>query len=148
MTQLRDLNESQWADPYTRSQQLRKQFREEKKKDKKLFEEAERIRDKHSLQIDLLPETAKDRVLAKQVEYKPKPIDLEAKRLDAAAAPLFSKSKEGPLKLVQARTRLKADPFSVSFSQIKQKTEDKPNDVTLVKKRKISALVSYSDSDD
>lgn len=69
LTQLQQLQNSSWSDPYTRSQQLRRKFREQKKKDKALEEEADRIRDKHSLHIPLLPETVDDVVQAKMIQY-------------------------------------------------------------------------------
>lgn len=69
LTQLQQLQNSSWSDPYSRSQQLRRKFREQKKKDKALEEEADRIRDKHSLHIPLLPETVDDVVRAKMIQY-------------------------------------------------------------------------------
>lgn len=166
LTQLQTLNETQWSDPYTRSQQLRKQFRQEKKKDKLMVEETEKVRDKHSLQIELLPETTSDIIGAKSIEYNATHL-LDEKRLDAAVAPLFNPSKKkniGKLgHLASVRTRLKTDPFyqpkpfTTKFS--KEKESMKLNDVKVVKpiqKRKkirhndeqtTTALVSYTDSD-
>ena len=173
LTQLQTLNETQWSDPYTRSQQLRRQFRQEKKKDKLMLEETEKVRDKHSLQIELLPETTSDIVAAKSIEYNATHV-LDEKRLDAAAAPLFNTSKSkrkhaGTLgHLASARTRLKTDPFyqSKPFTTTTRPSNNetgsiKLNDVKVVKpveKRKkirhndaphqtTAALVSYTDSD-
>lgn len=69
LTRLQQLNDSQWSDPYTRSQELRRKFREQKKKDKELQKEADEIRDKHSLHIDLLPESPSDSIQAKMVDF-------------------------------------------------------------------------------
>ncbi|KAG1122446.1 hypothetical protein G6F42_011473 [Rhizopus arrhizus] len=170
LTQLQTLNETQWSDPYTKSQQLRRQFRQEKKKDKLMLEETEKVRDKHSLQIELLPETTSDIVGAKSIEYNATHV-LDEKRLDAAVAPLFNTSKSkkkhvGTLgHLASARTRLKTDPFyqSKPFTTARPSNEKgsmKLDDVKVVKpveKRKkiryndapqqTTALVSYTDSD-
>ncbi|KAI8366644.1 uncharacterized protein BYT42DRAFT_504670 [Radiomyces spectabilis] len=69
LTQLQDLNDALWKDPYARSQALRRKFREEKKKDKAIQEKTERLRDKHSLQIELLPEDPADQIQAKLMTY-------------------------------------------------------------------------------
>lgn len=177
LTQLQTLNETQWSDPYTKSQQLRRQFRQEKKRDKLMLEETEKVRDKHSLQIELLPETTSDIVGAKSIEYNATHV-LDEKRLDAAVAPLFNTSKSkkkhvaGTLgHLASARTRLKTDPFYQSKpftsttrpSSTSETGSAKLNDVKVVvkpveKRKKIrhndasqqtttTALVSYTDSD-
>ncbi|KAI7898113.1 CWC16 protein [Cokeromyces recurvatus] len=139
LTQLQSLNDAQWADPYTRSQQLRRQFREEKKKEKQKAEEAERIRDKHSLQIELLPEQISDVIEAKSIDYhrqnelisSSNPLD--TKRLGIAVSPMFTKKKIGDNtnsknslgKIVKIHTRLKTDPFynSKPFSNKLSKEE-------------------------
>ncbi|CEP16979.1 hypothetical protein [Parasitella parasitica] len=174
LSQLQTLNETQWSDPYTRSQQLRRQFRQEKKKDKLIVEEAEKIRDKHSLQIELLPETTSDAIEAKSIEYNATHV-LDEKRLDAAVAPLFSKAarinvsggKLGLGRLASVRTRLKTDPFyhpkPFTTKLTKEKETAPQNGAKVVvkpiqKKRKklgetveptstTAKLVSYSDSD-
>ncbi|KAK4508852.1 uncharacterized protein ATC70_013475 [Mucor velutinosus] len=175
LTQLQTLNETQWSDPYTKSQQLRRQFRQEKKKDKLILEETEKLRDKHSLQIELLPETTSDIVEAKSIEYNATHV-LDEKRLDAAVAPLFNTSKSnkkhvGTLgHLASARTRLKTDPFYQSKPFTTTTATARPsnetgsmklNDVKVVKpvekrqkirhndapKQTTTALVSYTDSD-
>lgn len=69
LTQLQRLNDVHWSDPYTRSQQLRRKFREEKKREKAAKEVTERLRDKHSLHIDLLPESPTDQLQAQMVHY-------------------------------------------------------------------------------
>ncbi|KAI8890904.1 DUF572-domain-containing protein, partial [Backusella circina FSU 941] len=69
LTQLQNLNNSQWSDPYARSKQLRRKFREEKKRDKTTLEENNKIKDKLSLAIDLVPEIPKDVIQAKSIEY-------------------------------------------------------------------------------
>jgi coiled-coil domain-containing protein 130 len=170
------LNESLWADPYSRSQQLRKQFRQEKKNDKRLLEETEKVRDKHSLQIELLPEAPSDVIAAKSVDYNASHL-LDKKRIGTAVSPLFKQasSHENDKQLTdlghiaKIRTRLKTDPFynpNPFSSQQKQKevvpesSTKKLTDVHVVKpikkKKKLRnddttsgtvALVSYTDSD-
>lgn len=119
LTQLQHLNQSQWSDPYTKSQQLRRQFRTEKKLEKAQLEENKVITDKHSLQIELLPEIPSDVIGAKSVEFST-PHLLDKKRLGTAVKPLFSSDKkevasEKELKdlkhIAKIHTRLKTDPF-------------------------------------
>ncbi|KAI7864053.1 CWC16 protein [Spinellus fusiger] len=69
LTKLQRLNDSQWEDPYRQSQQLRRKLREEKKADKKVEEETQLLRNKHSLHIELLPKDPQDEVAAKLIEY-------------------------------------------------------------------------------
>lgn len=122
LTQLQTLNDSQWSDPYTKSQQLRKQFRQEKKRTKTELDASEKIRDNYSLGIPLLPETSSDLVGAKSISYAKSHL-LEKKRLETAVAPLFpaAKKKKGNSSsdhlsqdlshVAKIRTRLKTDPF-------------------------------------
>ncbi|KAI8366427.1 CWC16 protein [Choanephora cucurbitarum] len=128
LTQLQQLNTSQWADPYTRSQQLRKQFREEKKRDRAAKEETERVRDKHSLQIELLPPTIHDEVEAKSISYASTE-QLDKERLKTAVSPLFQQKKEKSAvhhlsHIAKIHTRLKTDPFYSSnpFSRRKEQS--------------------------
>jgi coiled-coil domain-containing protein 130 len=177
LTQLQSLNESQWSDPYAKSQLLRKQFRTEKKLEKAKFEATEKLRDKHSLQIELLPEIPSDIIGAKSVEYNAQHV-LNKKRLETAVKPLFDKNsskKEGDQHLkelshmAKIHTRLKVDPFynprpfssgKLSSSSSIPNTTMKLNDVKVVKpsKKKIrnndgdsvnssALLVSYPDSE-
>ncbi|KAI9487502.1 MAG: CWC16 protein [Benjaminiella poitrasii] len=156
ITQIQNLNDAQWADPYTRSQQLRKQFREEKKREKRKAEETEKIRDKHSLKIELLPEHISDVIEARSVDYRRQSDStsnsdpLDTKRLDVAVAPLFSNRKSDSSsassnsldKIVKIHTRLKTDPFynPKPFSNKLHKEADTSkahsnSDVAVVKKK-------------
>ncbi|CEG72904.1 hypothetical protein RMATCC62417_08385 [Rhizopus microsporus] len=162
ISQLQQLNNQQWADPYTRSQQLRRRLREEKKMDKAAKEEADKIRDKHSLHIELLPEIPEDIVKAKSVEYDTSHI-LDQKRLETAVSPLFRKikTKNQAIHLAKIQTRLKTDPFlNSSFSNRIKRSSDSDNKDTNKKSKKDSSnnnnssssssnggLVLYSDSD-
>ncbi|KAG2211846.1 hypothetical protein INT47_004533 [Mucor saturninus] len=154
ITQLQDLNQSQWSDPYLKSQQLRKQFRQVKKKDKSEFEETEKVRDKHSLGIALLPESTSDVIGAKSVEYKTSHL-LDKKRLETAVAPLFNQIKPTEKELnnlghiAKIHTRMKTDPFY----NPKRANAIKLNDVVVKPSKKKSrsndgkGLVCYTDSE-
>lgn len=69
LTQLQRLNDAQWSDPYTQSQQLRRKFRDQKRIDKANLEKKEQLRDKMSLHIDLVDEHPDDHVKAKLTEF-------------------------------------------------------------------------------
>lgn len=157
ISQLQDLNQTQWSDPYAKSQQLRRQFRQVKKKDKTEFEEAEKVRDKHSLGIELLPETSGDIIGAKSIEYKTSHL-LDKKRLETAVAPLFNQKKPTDKQLnnlghiAKIHTRLKTDPFY----NPKPSNTIKLNDVVVKRSKKKlrnndgdkkTALVCYTDSE-
>ncbi|KAG1054244.1 hypothetical protein G6F43_003726 [Rhizopus delemar] len=156
ISQLVDLNEQQWADPYTKSQKLRKRFREEKKKERLAREEDEKIRDKHSLHIDLLPETVSDTIQAKSIEYDASHL-LDQKRLQTAVSPLFRKKTQSTRleHMAKTQTRLKTDPFynpTHPFSSLQKRAN--PEDIVISNKKKkkeddsSTSLVFYSDSDD
>lgn len=72
LTQLQRLNEAQWSDPYTLSQQLRRKFREQKKLETANMEKANRLKDKMSLHIDLVDEHPDDEIRAKLTEFEGK----------------------------------------------------------------------------
>jgi coiled-coil domain-containing protein 130 len=69
LTQLQRLNDAQWRDPYTQSQQLRRKFRDQKKIDKANQEKKDKLRDKMSLHIDLVDEHPDDDIRAKLTEF-------------------------------------------------------------------------------
>ncbi|ORZ01726.1 CWC16 protein [Syncephalastrum racemosum] len=138
LTRLQEINDAAWADPYTRSQELRRKFREQKKRDKAEHDETERLRDKHSLGIPLLPKSDQDTLAAKAVEYADL-TEVEQRKLARSASGLFAKKKKTQLpptnpvlKLGQkavVQTRIKTDPF---LSQTTKKREASSSD-TLVK---------------
>jgi coiled-coil domain-containing protein 130 len=66
LTQLQNLNDRQWKDPYTSSYIIRKKFRERKKQEKQQKEEDQKFKDKHLLSIEILPENEEDEKKAKQ----------------------------------------------------------------------------------
>lgn len=168
LTQLQTLNDSQWSDPYTKSQQLRKQFREEKKRTKTELDASEKIRDNYSLGIPLLPETSSDLVGAKSISYAKSHL-LEKKRLETAVAPLFpvAKKKKGNgsssssdhllqdlSHVAKIRTRLKTDPFyssssSTPFSAATSTTTNIPklNDLHVVKLVKKKETIRNNDDE-
>ncbi|KAI8149795.1 hypothetical protein BJV82DRAFT_641741 [Fennellomyces sp. T-0311] len=161
LTQLQHLQETQWSDPYTRSQQLRRKFREQKKKDKVQQDETDKLRDKHSLHIELLPESSSDRVQAKMVEYAD-PTDIEQRKLEKSASGLFAKSSSSKDLGVRAamRTRLKTDPFLHPSTGLFRNNESKLDNVMVRPNKKIrtdsqgrsssstSGLVPYASSSD
>lgn len=161
LTQLQTLNDTQWSDPYSKSQQLRKQFRQEKKRTKTELDANEKIRDNYSLGIPLLPETSSDLVGAKSISYAKSHI-LEKKRLETAVAPLFSvaKRKKGNSDhllqdlshVAKIRTRLKTDPFYSSSSSATKTpftTTNIPklNDVHVVRLEKKKELIRNNDDE-
>lgn len=169
LTQLQQLQNSTWSDPYTRSQQLRRKFREQKKKDKAIEEEADRIRDKHSLHIPLLPETVDDVVQAKMIQYSGEierrnksnldhlppfldPSLVEKRKLEKTASTLFptkrrnksdsNKSVAQELGLrAMTHTRLKLDPFLQQSKAALPQHKEK-EDITIVKPNKKRRLPS------
>jgi coiled-coil domain-containing protein 130 len=174
LTQLQHLNSTQWSDPYTKSQQLRKQFRIEKKRTRAEAEANDKIRDKNSLQIELLPEIPSDVIGAKSVEYNTSHL-LDKKRLGTAVKPLFGaeedeKQLQDLKHIAKIHTRLKTDPFyqpnpfsSSSNKVLSATAATRLNDVKVVKpikKKKLlrdnddasssgisSSLVAYTDSE-
>ncbi|CAO3625145.1 unnamed protein product [Cunninghamella blakesleeana] len=91
LTQLQRLNDSQWKDPYTLSQQMRRKFREEKKKDQQIEAKANQLKDKHSLHIDLLPESEDDDLKAKLVDFtESHRSHIQQQKLEVSTAPLFN----------------------------------------------------------
>ena len=170
ITELQSLNTTLWSDPYSKSQLLRKKFREEKKKLKSEEEATDKVRDKLSLQIKLLPETIGDVIGAKSIEYQHSQV-LEKDTLETiAVAPLFRDKKKTNTadsylaRIAKVHTRLKTDPFYCSTPfKAKNSSTSKLNDVqvapTIPKKQKTirhndaqdtpatNNLVCYTDSD-
>ncbi|KAG2172681.1 hypothetical protein INT43_000028, partial [Umbelopsis isabellina] len=116
LTQLQRLNDSQWSDPYTLSQQLRRKFRDQKKLDKARQEKADHLRDKMSLNIDLLDENPEDEIKAKLTEFDdPIVTGAEKRKKELQVAPLFTKRtrhlQNDLASRVVTHTRHKVDPF-------------------------------------
>ncbi|KAG0188688.1 hypothetical protein DFQ28_004503 [Apophysomyces sp. BC1034] len=169
LTQIQQLNESQWKDPYARSQELRRKFRVAKKKDKAIEQETERLRDKNSLHIALLPESPRDAVEARLVEYTdPALVNVDHRKLEKTVSPLFGQIPKNTCgddlgTRASLRTRLKIDPFlkNAGFSKTNEQQSDETKSqrsdnvaVRPVKKRRqdkdetvSSSLVNYTDSD-
>ncbi|KAI7858780.1 CWC16 protein [Circinella umbellata] len=159
LTQLQQLQDSQWSDPYTRSQQLRRKLREQKKLDKLEQEQTDKLRDKHSLHIPLLPESSNDLIEAKKIDYSD-PSEIEKRKLEKSVAGLFTNKKNKSNKKstipissssnvakdlgVRAamRTRFKTDPFLQQSSSStglfrKKNDESKFNNVMVRPNKKI-----------
>ncbi|KAF7726920.1 hypothetical protein EC973_008215 [Apophysomyces ossiformis] len=169
LTQIQQLNDSQWKDPYARSQELRRKFRETKKKEKAIEQETERLRDKNSLHINLLPESPSDAREAQLVEYAGRAQeDVNHRKLEKTVSPLFGQLSMNQFaddlgKRASLRTRLKTDPFlrKAGFSKTNEHQSDqakagKPDNVAVRPIKKMrhdkakevsSALVNYTDSD-
>lgn len=133
LTRLQRLNDAQWSDPYTNSQRLRKRFREEKHASREVHLRAEDIRNRGSLHIDLLPESAEDELAAKIVEFSDPSQTAQDKRiLEAITSPIFTSKKMKPSPIsasagdttkssaflelgskVVINTKMRTDPFLV-----------------------------------
>ena len=120
ISKLYDISHRQWSDPYTRSQSLRKTFREEKKILKRKSMLTEEIRTRNGLHIDLLPETDEDTIRAKMVEYDGKSgreASLRRRELKSGSMVPGKQGRTGESKanelerLVKLSTRERADPF-------------------------------------
>ena len=120
ISKLYDLSQRDWSDPYTRSQSLRKTFREEKKVLKRKSILAEEIRKRNGLHISLLPETEEDLVRAKLVDYDGKTgreASLRRRELKAGSMVLGKRDRNGESRVkelervVKLSTRERADPF-------------------------------------
>ncbi|KTW30299.1 hypothetical protein T552_00774 [Pneumocystis carinii B80] len=128
LTQLYELNEKQWADPYSVSSKLRKIFREEKKMLKKEKESDEEIRNRNSLGIILAKKDPKDNLQAKLVDFQPQIDDLiEITKKEIYSLPLFvqktspvsihHKSNKGNIiRQLKLNTRMKNDHFITQHS--------------------------------
>lgn len=140
ISKLYDLSHRQWSDPYTRSQSLRKTFREEKKVLKRKSMLTDEIRNRNGLHIDLLPERDEDTIRAKMVEYDGKggrEASLRRRELRSGSMVLGKRGRNGESKInelervVKLSTRERADPF-LHGSGIKTPTLE--NGVKVVKK--------------
>ncbi|EMR10763.1 hypothetical protein PNEG_00912 [Pneumocystis murina B123] len=128
LTRLYELNEKQWADPYSVSSRLRKIFREEKKMLKKEKESDEEIRNRNSLGIKLAKKDPKDHLQAKLVDFQPQINDLiEITKKEIYSSPLFiqkaspvsihHKSNKGNIiRQLKLNTRMKNDHFITQHS--------------------------------
>lgn len=67
--ELQERQKRDWEDPYEKSMRLRRTFRAERKGLEKAAAKREAIKDKMSLEIELLDETETDRQKAKMVEF-------------------------------------------------------------------------------
>lgn len=165
LTQLQRLNDAQWSDPYTLSQQLRRKFRDQKKVEKANVEKANQLKDKMSLHIDLVDEHPDDEIRAKLIEFEdPVIAAAEKRKKDAEVSPLFSKrrrdTKGGAKDVLASRlvtqTRRKVDPFLQTANSFGQSSKQNTlADIVVVSKEvpesSSSAIslvsVDYTDSD-
>ncbi|KAJ5899240.1 hypothetical protein N7495_003984 [Penicillium taxi] len=67
--ELQDRQDRDWDDPYAQSKRLRRTFRETRKGLERLDETREALKDKMSLGIDIVDETAEDRQRAQMIEF-------------------------------------------------------------------------------
>jgi coiled-coil domain-containing protein 130 len=117
ISELYDLSERRWADPWTQSKKLRQQFREGKKvlKAKSLL--ADEIRNRNGLHIELLPESEEDAIRAKMIEFQGRSDREDALRkrelrLGVGKRARDAESKRRELeRVVKLATREQTDPF-------------------------------------
>ena len=89
--ELLEAGDKDWDDPYAASRRLRKSFREERKVREKNLALTEALKDRMSLGIELLPETAEDRRRAGFVEFgDPGAAGSDDAITKARARPLFA----------------------------------------------------------
>ncbi|ORX50109.1 DUF572-domain-containing protein [Hesseltinella vesiculosa] len=171
LTQLQQLNESQWSDPYTQSQRLRRKFRDEKKQLQQAQNDTNKLKDKHSLQIDLVPASEQDSQVAEAIDFSGEQHSkLDDRKRQVATATLFTPlpSHQAAMSLQERallNTRLKTDPFLQRSSiDSKKRCLDQQASPALVVSKKPKTLstsqsdtqakdtkallVNYSDSDD
>jgi coiled-coil domain-containing protein 130 len=120
ISKLYHLSQRDWSDPYSRSQSLRKTFREEKKVLKRKSILADEIANRNGLHINLLPETEEDLVRAKLVDYKGKSgreASLRRRELKAGSLVPGKRDRNGESRMselervVKLSTRERSDPF-------------------------------------
>jgi hypothetical protein len=120
ISKLYDLSQRDWSDPYSRSQSLRKTFREEKRLLKRKSILADEIANRNSLHISLLPETEEDSVRAKLVDYTGKSgreESLRKRELKAGSMVLGKRDRNGESRVselervVKLSTRERSGPF-------------------------------------
>ena len=103
--ELASLRQRDWADPYAESQRLRITFRAERKERGLRAEQAEALKDKMSLGIELLEETEDDRRRAELVDFGDGEGDfaiVKARTKSLFEADEASVGKEGDRKLTKA----------------------------------------------
>ncbi|KAI9016393.1 hypothetical protein CLU79DRAFT_805358 [Phycomyces nitens] len=150
LTQIQRLNDSHWEDPYSQSQQLRRKFRQEKKLEKAVEDETNRLRDKHSLHIPLVAIDPQDDIKAKLVDYSGPAKELvEQRKLQKTASPLFPVKSDKPnltqfSQRVKIQTRLKTDPF-LNTRGFKRPS---PSTTNTSPKKTPKGLVSYASEDE
>jgi coiled-coil domain-containing protein 130 len=89
---LEDVAERQWDDPYTRNQKLRAAFRVGRKQREKDAHDAETLKDKMSLDIDLLAATPEDARRAALISFGTADVEGDLNVQKALAKPLFGQS--------------------------------------------------------
>ena len=143
ISKLYDISHRQWSDPYTRSQSLRKTFREEKKVLKRKSMLTEEIRTRNGLHIDLLPEADEDTIRAKMVQYDGKSgreaslrwRELKSGSIIQGKRGRNTESKGNELeRVVKLSARERADPF-LHGTGVKPPTLE--NGVKVLKKRNV-----------
>ncbi|KAI1912714.1 Protein saf4 [Ophidiomyces ophidiicola] len=84
-----------WEDPYEKSRNLRRSFREGRKGRERALEKAETLRDKMSLGIDLVEEIDDDGIRAGMIDFgSPSSTPAEGLSTQSRARPLFSTVEE------------------------------------------------------
>lgn len=146
ISKLYDLSHRQWSDPWTRNQQLRKTFREEKNVLKAKKALTEQIRDRNALHIELLPEAEDDTTKARLIEYEgkgEKEASLRQREFRTGSIVLGKRDHCGDSKrhelerMVRLNTRERSDPF-LNMTPKKTEPPSLNGKVKIVKKRNVS----------
>ena len=158
ISELYDLSERQWSDPWMVNKQLRKEFREEKKVRKAKSILAEEIRTRNGLHIDLLPEADEDAVKAKMIDFQGRggrEAEIRRRELKSGAIVLGKRYRTNGIKAkeleraVKISTRERADPF-LHPQNVKHDPPSLSNGIKVVKKPEVmpngeGAMVGFAD---
>lgn len=107
--ELKEASDKDWEDPYTKNQNLRRHFRQERKSLEKTAAAKEALKERASLSIDLPDLTEEDRQIASKIEFGGDPIAKaeRARRLE----PMFPSNDALPKPLLGNKRPLrKANP--------------------------------------
>lgn len=148
ITQLRDLSDRQWADPYTQSQRLRRTFRAEKKRLRESQQARQDVERAHGLSIDVLDLSSSDVLGAKMVEF-----DATRNSRTTYRQALTSSGGPAPFKSLQSSSNKPAsfsnvDPFSFSTAASITPKRAKDTSSTVDPSSKQLNLVQYDSDDD
>ncbi|KAJ5616770.1 hypothetical protein N7537_001884 [Penicillium hordei] len=113
--ELQERQKRDWEDPYEKSKQLRKKFRQERKGLEKAKAKGDALKDKMSLGIELLDETEGDRQKASMVEFgeDPATVTSHASRV-TRLRPMFEQRTETPTRKTPSWMRTRKNDLIAS----------------------------------